>query len=400
MPNDYFIKLQPLAPFYFGQELGYELGNKNNYFQHSADFPQQSALLGFLRHQVLQQIGISLDFRHSSRNNVPEAQKAIGEHSFKPFAANNKKNTSPYGYILGISPVFITNGSNKLFVRNKEFVLSKNGKTENDTPRELYVRQDGTPPRLLFREGREQKSFTAKDRYVSYLADTALGEKQEYNDLIHTPDYTGIHKPWGVSFMEERYFRRTYKDIYCAEDAMHGDPVSGNSFQRKLKQGWGLGFIARFSDQFKFDDAERPVFLGKERSVFLLNAEAIKKKKKKLQDYFPDPKNESGGSIWKVVLLCDAFIDQQELKDLGDCCILQQTDQTRFKNIIRRTKRDFYASISREMRSHLPLNLVKRGSVFWVKKDNIKCVEGILNNYQAFRRIGYNYYITIAVKPT
>lgn len=52
----YLIKLTPLDKFFFGQKKTF--GDDNvNYVVYSSFFPQQTALLGLLRYQVLQIAG-------------------------------------------------------------------------------------------------------------------------------------------------------------------------------------------------------------------------------------------------------------------------------------------------------------------------------------------------------
>ena len=49
----YHIKLRPLDKFFFGGEQNFDGGKERNYLVHSAYFPQQTALLGLVRHMLL-----------------------------------------------------------------------------------------------------------------------------------------------------------------------------------------------------------------------------------------------------------------------------------------------------------------------------------------------------------
>jgi CRISPR-associated protein Cmr3 len=104
------ITLKPLTPFFFGYNETF--GKKGtNYYVKSALFPQQSAILGMLRREILVQLGfltrkiqdewVDLEFSN-------EAKKYVGSGKFKNF-----DDEIDLGKIKSISPVFL--------VKNDEF---------------------------------------------------------------------------------------------------------------------------------------------------------------------------------------------------------------------------------------------------------------------------------------
>lgn len=98
MSKWYKINLKPLAPYFFGQELNAELGNKQSYYQKSAIFPQQSTLLGLIRHQLLLQHGLAKPRVTGATGNPKDLVGSVG---FKPETI-----IPDYGKIEKLSPVF------------------------------------------------------------------------------------------------------------------------------------------------------------------------------------------------------------------------------------------------------------------------------------------------------
>jgi CRISPR-associated protein Cmr3 len=384
--TDYFITLKPLAPFYFGQELGYELGNKNNYFQHSALFPQQTALLGLLRYQVLLQEGL-IPF---TRDKEIDAQKLIGE---KSFSIDNNEND--FKVIDSLSPIFITQGkqSSRYFIRDKEWV-------NDDTPErnllELTPKED-LGWKLVAKNHFLEKDYLAKFNYHPYLANEDFSQKIDAGKVVHSSEYTGIFKNWGIHFSDDSYFKRTYQNIYETGDKIKtGDKQIFHKIS--FINDWSFGFYARFSSTFIFSDEERTVFFGKERSVFKMKVKKIEapEYKTEISDYFTSITNKSEGNFCKAVLLSDAYIDSETFLKLNESCFLQLTSQTRFRNIQSATISKNYSS--KPTLSIKALNLISRGSVFYFEEKEQIMFEKCINNAKEFHKIGYNYYIIQKIK--
>ena len=98
------ITLKPLMPFFFGYENTF--GKKGtNYYVKSALFPQQSAILGMLRREILLQAGLltrKLRDEWVDEHKSEVAKKLVGSGKFKSF-----NDEIDIGVIKSISPVFL-----------------------------------------------------------------------------------------------------------------------------------------------------------------------------------------------------------------------------------------------------------------------------------------------------
>ena len=110
----YRIDLLPLGHFFFAQELIAELGNKSNYYQQSALFPQQTTLLGMLRHQLLLQHNLIPLYSGTNSQHAPDI---IGNGSF---LVANPTGSNSFGHIKSISPCFLSNSEELFLLRNRE----------------------------------------------------------------------------------------------------------------------------------------------------------------------------------------------------------------------------------------------------------------------------------------
>ena len=95
----YKVTLEPEDWFFFGGGSTFDNGTKTSYIAHSMLLPQQTALLGMIRYQLLKQH--NLLFGQGGSPEMSEVKKLIGERSF--IMKDNSQHA--YGDILGISPV-------------------------------------------------------------------------------------------------------------------------------------------------------------------------------------------------------------------------------------------------------------------------------------------------------
>jgi len=157
MTKKYLIKLKPLDLFFFSQETKYRRKGKDkyeaDYYQVSAYFPQQTALLGMLRYYMLQvnsQIPI---------NNAATAKKLIGNKSFDVGETN-----SDFKTIKNLSAIFILDKNDKSYYINPKDLILKDNKPEylNRTPA-ANIRTNITDELLVF------PNYVEKDGLDSFL---------------------------------------------------------------------------------------------------------------------------------------------------------------------------------------------------------------------------------------
>lgn len=71
--STYFVRMTPLEPYTFGGEKGFRFGSKDaengrnntvntSYYQTSKEIPEQTTIIGMLRHLILRQAGVAKEF--------------------------------------------------------------------------------------------------------------------------------------------------------------------------------------------------------------------------------------------------------------------------------------------------------------------------------------------------
>ena len=106
------IRLRPLSKFLFGRE---KTKGRTDYFLRSHLFPQQTAVLGLLRYEILRRNDL-LSFK--GINDADEAAKHIGKSSFSGTA------TQTFGEIEQVSPIELVCGQ-EVFNLSKNFIKPK-----------------------------------------------------------------------------------------------------------------------------------------------------------------------------------------------------------------------------------------------------------------------------------
>jgi CRISPR-associated protein Cmr3 len=111
----YKITLKPLAPFLFGGDNTFGTkGDEENgtYLVHSREFPQQSALQGMLKKEMMTQAGLltrKIRGEWVDKRAKEEAEKLVGKEKF----SINSKELQNFGALKSISPLFLSkNGKN------------------------------------------------------------------------------------------------------------------------------------------------------------------------------------------------------------------------------------------------------------------------------------------------
>lgn len=111
----YLITLKPLEPFLFGGDNTFgKIGDKENgtYLVKSRHFPQQSAILGMLKKEIMTQSGIlsrKLRGEWVDKHHWQKANELVGCEKFD-ITEQTKQN---FGIIKKLSPVFLYNNTEK-----------------------------------------------------------------------------------------------------------------------------------------------------------------------------------------------------------------------------------------------------------------------------------------------
>jgi len=216
----YRVTLKPLEPFLFGGENTFgALGDKENgtYLVQSRHFPQQSAVLGMLKKEIMTQAGVltrKIRGEWVDKANKEKAKELVGSEKFDIFATQEQN----FGVIHNLSALFL--------IKEGDAYIKK---VDSDT----YPYKDG----LL------QDYNPKKDIYDNFVS-TKGNQKLTTSDIFQAVEQTGNKKNGG----DNSLFKKT---AYLLKD----------------------GFMFAFDLDVDFDLQSSIVTLGADRSKFLMEVE-------------------------------------------------------------------------------------------------------------------------------
>ncbi len=371
MSKWYKISLLPLGPYFFGQETRAELGNRQMYFRRSADFPQQSTLLGVMRHQLLLQNGWAIPRVNLEGN----PGGLIGKIGFKPGMSSGD-----YGKIKGLGPVFMQkNGQGHYFLRDREWGLD--GKEDvflKTTMETLNFRSLGASNAkvslLKHEKGGSTRDYSAKQGFKEYLHDpTAPFEtKVELRDVLKPVTTVGV-----------------YKFVYRkSEDGDNEQGFFKNVYQVMEKE-WTFAFYIEMADDQSLHPGEnRVAIMGKERSPFLIRI-TPSTSPVDFRKEFPAP-----GTLQKVLLLSDTQVDEAQLLPL---CLLINGDTVHYRAFSKPYNgngRKWYANLNRRRDLSSSYRLLRRGTVIYTEQADR--VASLLEEANHWHTIGNNYFTILS----
>jgi len=164
----YLIKLTPLNPFFFGGDVTFgKKGDKEKgtYLVKSRHFPQQSAVLGMVRKELLIQKGfLTTKVRGEwiDNNKKDEAKRFVGNNKFE------FDKEQDFGVLKSISPIFLIRGDDK-FIKKVDI--------------DSYNYRDG----LL-------EGYNPKENIYDNFISISSGEKKSTNDIFKSIEQIGNSK--------------------------------------------------------------------------------------------------------------------------------------------------------------------------------------------------------------
>lgn len=328
----YFVTLTPHQLFFFGGEQG----QTADYFVKGNFLPQQTALLGLVRHQILLQNGLMQNNRIIDDG---EASGWIGPSSFE------YNNNNSFGVIKSISPCYLVNS---------------NGRT--DKVKFLPFHQPYCKNLKWLGGNFLLPDYDPKNDYPDQWLST---DKNQNVSNAYDSIYQEVIKP-GV---DKNYSGKTEDD----------DHAYYKQVWFKMNNGFSFGFYAEIAPEAIFSSAE--VNFGKESSPFFMEVSEAEK-----VDDFIDEESPTA-----LVLTSDTYTDDDILR----MCDFAVTDTVPFRNIINiTTKENPYYKLNNplNMKSTVRLQLFKRGSVFFADAGNIKKIKDAIDKQSGFKTIGYNHF--------
>ena len=385
------VNLQPLTNFYFGGEhnfsKGYDLKkNEQNYFVRSTYFPQQSAVLGMLRQEVLIQ-----------NNQLPIIDKAqakalIGLESFNADIVI----AGDFGKIKRISPIFLSDESRNYAPLNRSFIYDKKTKAFKTTAfsaeqsaKSVYNGIEKSCPAL--------SNFDYKKGFAEGIV--SLDSKKDkiiYDDLFIESERIGIQK---------HAWRNNNKTELEKNDAQNEAFYKQVTYVfSKAHEKMVFSFFIEVADDLQLQD--NLIFLGGERSAFKMTVKngSDTFSFEKPSDFFKTAYDTEGVKSPTLILVSDSFVKSNSFQKL----LFAQNDAVSFRNFRTSVTNTVNWSAMSEydkqnvgkdkkwtfgdkpMRSQ-QFFLLKRGSqLFFETKEDKKDFEKELL-VSSFRQIGYNY---------
>ncbi|MDO4790561.1 MAG: type III-B CRISPR module-associated protein Cmr3 [Porphyromonas sp.] len=364
----YLVKLTPIEKFFFGQKNTFEEDNVN-YFVRSSHFPQQTALLGLLRYQLLLNSGSDI-FSDNKIVKATEAAKLIGKQSFSPFFEGES-----FGVIKGLSPIFLIdkNSEESYFPAGKRY--QKKGK---DKPYEVLS---------LFCESKHPffKDYSSKAEHPNMWINSK-GELLDEDTLFVEDSRVGMRKNYEGNTDDNSFFYETFYRF------------NNENGKRNLC----FAFYCELETEREFSN--RIVHLGGERQPFSMEvikvnpAEGYTSKTEAIK-YGKDE------NYYTVMLLSDAYIESETV-DEAYFAVTEITEFACLLTTTERRKRFYNRNKERELRHTTDDNisvskeieLYARGSLFYFK--NKDAAEDFKREVESshFHTIGYNHTIIIPNK--
>lgn len=368
------ITLRPLSKFFFGGDKSFGSGDDKNYLVKSRYFPQQTALLGLLRWEIIRQdsklwVGNSL--------NDAAATAKIGAKSFYMTGTNDFKE------IVALSPVFVWDAdAEEYFMPIPKDYYCHEIEVEKGMPKQHELTVNARP--LSIEEYRGKIYFgdskTSENQYLfpdfdpkngivnALISDKGIISEYEYDKDNAKEPYLFVKKSQiGIDKQkkDEAFYKQTFYGL--RENCSF-------AFFVELGANHGLAshsFVHFGGEQCTFEMKVEPIANAIAYPVFSFTSQHT--------------------GLEKIVLQSDAYLSL----DIYKYCKLCSTTPISFQNHITeigKTKQFFNLSKSAsDKQSSNQYQFVERGSVFFCEIAQIANLEKELDNSE-MQKIGYNHF--------
>lgn len=329
---EYFIKLKPLNPFYFGSTKSFDDNRVNEnykkpYFLKGNLYPQQTAILGMLRKKILEDNGVLVENVKRNNEQKNKEKEYIGK-------ITNDLSESTFGKIENISSVqiYIEDMPYYYYEDNKEEKKAKFCKEKN------FTNRNGEKKLLKY----NPKNFE------EYFKRFENGNRKSKGEIFTEVTEFGIDKQKKEEednslFKKQRYLFKE-KNIYFGLYVVLKDTDIKNGF----------------------------VQLGDKYSIFYLEVE---KKEKKLEI---DENRDNN----LILFTSDMYIEQDDLSKLLELSEGMILKNNKFK-FINDDNNKFYKNKKSQ-------NLIKRGSILISNKEILDILKD--KKYENYKKVGFNDY--------
>jgi len=392
----YKIDLRPMDVFFFGGEQHFGEGDEANYFVRSNYFPQQSGVLGMLRHQLLIQ-NDCIPITPHNRNIVSEL---IGEESYDILGS-----AKSFGAIHNISPLFISKDDELLFPEAYEFYINTKHAPDQLSQIEVNTIAGQT---LIYPETEKKSIISVGESYLG---------KYDIKELLVSKKN---NQQYDYCFSKERKEENKKKNWPANGVFIEAGKPGIQKSLRKQKGQKDQGFYKQYSWSFPenvcftfFVEIDREVaknfetgriMLGGEKSAFHMVIEEYKEIDSPFDEtsaFYDGLYERSHTSLNKIVCLSDCIVSDElasKVAFMSNIMIEFRNSRSKVSNTSNYNRMDKkYENDKSQYNSPVrsqKYQLLKRGSVLWVDDVHLEAVQNLLNQPQ-HRAIGYNYFKTI-----
>lgn len=352
----YKVTLKPLDWFFFGGESTFDNGEKTSYIAHSDLLPQQTALLGMVRYQLLKQNDLLTE--RGKKVELEKVEDLIGKDSFK--MRDEEQN---FGKIKGLSPVFL--------------------EKEGEKGVEAYFPISLTKGYELTFEGNVKVSVNGIEKGC-LINDNQTFKQKEYDN------YRRFQGEKDGELMVSKIFEtRMQIGITKNTDFGQDDGDQNRFFKHEMVKfktdDFRYVFYVELDEELKNDY----VFLGAERSCFKMDVTPLPNAKSVCQVYMD--KHNSLEEDGRVELLSPTYI--KDMDKLNEICNFHWSYQTTFRNLtmVKDGKGKLNSGAISYDRINSKYQFLSAGSVLFFDEAKRKDVESLLNDGH-MQSIGYNYY--------
>jgi len=390
--NAYLVTLQPHELFFFGGEKTFGSDNAN-YFVKSRYFPQQTALLGLMRYQVLAAYGL-LNPNQSTKKKPKEvrtkkALEYIGESSF------NASPNQTFGKIAGISHLFLKNKNTYWNFAPKDtgFTYSENSIIGSS----VVSNHKSFVPHI-------PKGFKYKEGITAQMISNE-GISQPVKSFFKAHSQVGIGKNRS----------NPSKTAQTEEEKRKIELMKSKQFYKQTSYRFAdsnmcFAFVVYFNEQETANKIAQHlqnnpnVFFGGERHISKMQMTPIEEQN--MSDFWKSHQvahySSANQNLYKLILLSDAYA---KAKKVYENCNFAVSEVVNFQHLISKVKHtDNYNNVSKKHENHRKvsrsnaLNLLEKGSVFYCTQSQLEQLEEVFKTEKAFRKIGYNAFVTVNAK--
>lgn len=404
------ITLRPTKPFFFGSEGSFKELDKNNetderrssYLLCSQYFPQQTSVLGLLRHQLLLQSGLLPDStKPLDPANRKKAAVLIGPRSF-----HADDETQDFGAIKGISPVYLQGSDGAICVPAPlDDQLRKDGKQmvfkwENRQPLlKGFMPKEGLV--LKFQHPEVSKKNANLDTLFESTTRVGILKATKPSGNLVADDQSGYYRQTFLQFAKPKQFRKPNSTdgqppfhvaafvCFVELNAKISDPFTGAAFK------WSDGAVSENTGGL-FTLQNALVEFGGERSVFQM--EVVKLHDTSLPQHRPSYHHtflDAGleSHIGRLVCLSPAYVDLQALRT-HSVQVISELVSFRFMQSIVADTNSYHKESKRNDNQNVVTEsgqyyLLERGSVVYFEKEKETEITKLFQ-HSGFEQIGYN----------